>query len=260
MVTHGGGSTAIGGGMLVGWIFRAIAMAVALVVGTLVVLQARPGGALPPWLLHVEAHLARAAAPAETHVIGPVVDELAMRQVIVEVGPHWPALAVMFFLFFASLSRIAPPAGWAAQAAMWAWSAVCALVAGAVAGTFVPGEARLLWWALGGVALWNLGAQLVVTRFSLSSFAALGLFGLFAAMAFAVIPGTLHPVPDAPLPGLAGTAVVASAFALGLMGLATFGDDRQQGAAAWLNDRFTREGMTMLSVIAAIALAQAGLA
>lgn len=246
--------------MLVGWILRAIAMAVALVVGTLVVLQARPGAAMPSVLLQVEAQLARAAGPVKTHVIGPIIDELSMRHINVDVGPHWPAMAVMFFLFFTSLSRMAPPAGWAAQAAMLAWSVVCALAAGAVAGTFVPGEARLLWWALGGVALWNLGAQLVVTRFSLSSFAALGLFGLFAAMAFGVIPGTLHPVPDAPLPGLAGTAFVAGAFAIGLLGLATLGDDRQQGAAAWLNDRFTREGMTVLSAIVAISLAQAGLA
>jgi hypothetical protein len=99
----------------------------------------------------------------------------------------------------------------------------------------------------------------VITRFSLSAFAALGLFLLFAAMAFGLVPGRLHPVPDAQSPGLAGTAVAIGALALGLMGLATFGDGRQ-GADAWLGDRYTREGLSMLAVLAAIMLATAGLA
>lgn len=250
----------MGGGMGVGWIFRAIAMTVALVVGTLVVQVATPGAAMPSFLSAVEAHMAQGTAPIGIYLINPITDALRLQGVVFEVRPHWPAMAVMFFVSFLSLSRILPPVGIGAQAMLLAWSLVCATAAGAAAGTIGLGEARLMWWVLGGVALWNLGLQLVITRFSLSVFAACGLFALFAAMSFGVIPGRLHPVPDALSPGLAGAAVAATALSLGLMGLATFGDDRWQGAGAWLGDRYTREGLSILAVVAAIMLAHAGLA
>jgi hypothetical protein len=245
--------------MGVGWILRAMAMAVALVVGTLVVLKALPGAALPPALAGVDAFMVQAAEPVDAHLIAPVVEVLRQEAILVEVQPHWSAMAVMFFLLFISIGRISPPHGAGAQVMLFAWSLVCAMAAGAVAGTFGMGEARLMWWALAGIALWNLGLQLVITRFSLSAFAALGLFATFAAMSFGVIPARLHPVPEALSPGLAGTAVAISALALGLMGLATFGD-RGQGAGAWLGDRYTREGLSMLAVLAAIMLATVGLA
>lgn len=245
--------------MGVGWILRAMAMAVALLVGTLVVLKALPGAALPPALAGLDAFMMQAAEPVGAHLIAPVVEVLRQESIIVEVRPHWSAMAVMFFLLFISIGRISPPHGAGAQVMLFAWSLVCALAAGAVAGTFEMGEARLMWWALAGIALWNLGLQLVITRFSLSAFAAVGLFATFAAMSFGVIPARLHPVPEALSPGLAGTAVAISALALGLMGLATFGD-RGQGASVWLGDRYTREGLSILAVLAAIMLATAGLA
>lgn len=245
--------------MGVGWILRAMAMAVALVVGTLVVLKALPGAAMPPLLAGIDSGLAQAANPVATHLIAPAVETLGAHGIRVDVQPHWPATAILFFLLFASISRISPPQGRAAQVMLLIWSLVCATLAGAVAGTFALGDARLMWWALAGIALWNLGLQLVITRFSLSSFAAVGLCATFAAMAFGAIPARLHPVPDAGSPGLAGTAVAISTLALGLMGLATFGD-RGQGAGAWLGDRYTREGLSMLAVLAAIMLATAGLA
>lgn len=254
-----GSGAAIGGGMGVGWILRAVAMAIALVVGTLVVLKALPGAAMHPLLSAIEAQLVSASAPVETYLIAPVAGRLGQHGITSEVAPHWPAFAVMFFLLFISIGRIAPPQGTGAQILQLTWSALCAMIAGAVAGTFGLGEARLMWWALAGIALWNFGLQFVITRFSLSAFAALGLFLLFAAMAFGLIPGRLHPVPDAQSPGLAGTAVAIGALALGLMGLATFGDGRQ-GADAWLGDRYTREGLSMLAVLAAIMLASVGLA
>jgi hypothetical protein len=228
-------------------------------VGTLVVLKALPGAALPPALAGLDAFMMQAAEPVGAHLIAPVVEVLRQESIIVEVRPHWSAMAVMFFLLFISIGRISPPHGAGAQVMLFAWSLVCAMAAGAVAGTFGMGEARLMWWALAGIALWNLGLQLVITRFSLSAFAAVGLFATFAAMSFGVIPARLHPVPEALSPGLAGTAVAISALALGLMGLATFGD-RGQGAGAWLGDRYTREGLSMLAVLAAIMLATAGLA
>ena len=245
--------------MGVGWILRAMAMAVALVMGTLVVLKALPGAALPPLLSAIETQLVSASAPVEAHLIAPVAGRLGQHGITFEVASHWSALAMMFFLLFISIGHIAPPQGTGAQILQLTWSALCAMIAGAVAGTFGLGEARLMWWALAGIALWNFGLQFVITRFSLSAFAALGLFLLFAAMAFGLIPGRLHPVPDAQSPGLAGTAVAIGALALGLMGLATFGDGRQ-GANAWLGDRYTREGLSMLAVLAAIMLATAGLA
>jgi hypothetical protein len=245
--------------MGVGWILRAMAMAIALVVGTLVVLKALPGAALPPALAGIDAFMVQAAEPVDAHLIAPVVDALRRHGILVEVRPHWPAMAVMFFLLFISIGRISPPHGAGAQLMLLAWSLVCALAAGSVAGTFGLGEARVMWLVLAGIALWNLGLQLVITRFSLSAFAAVGLFATFAAMSFGVIPARLHPVPEALSPGLAGTAVAISALALGLLGLATFGD-RGQGAGAWLGDRYTREGLSMLAVLAAIMLATAGLA
>jgi hypothetical protein len=245
--------------MGVGWILRAMAMAVALVVGTLVVLKALPGAAMPPLLASIDSGLAQAAEPVAAHVIAPVVDALGKHGIRVDVQPHWPATAILFFLLFASISRISPPQGTVTQVMLLVRSLVCATLAGAVAGTFSLGEARLMWWALAGIALWNLGLQLVITRFSLSAFAAVGLFATFAAMSFGIIPARLHPVPEALSPGLAGTAVAISALALGLMGLATFGD-RGQGAGTWLGDRYTREGLSMLAVLAAIMLAPAGLA
>jgi hypothetical protein len=245
--------------MGVGWILRAMAMAVALVVGTLVVLKALPGAAVPPALAGIDAFMVQAAEPVGAHLMAPIVDALRHHGILVEVQPHWSAMAVMFFLLFVSIGRISPPHGAGAQLMLFAWSLVCALAAGGVAGTFALEEARLMWWALAGMALWNLGLQLVITRFSLSVFAALGLFATFAAMSFGIIPARLHPVPEALSPGLAGTAVAISALALGLMGLATFGD-RGQGASVWLGDRYTREGLSMLAVLAAIMLATAGLA
>jgi hypothetical protein len=52
--------------MGVGWILRAVAMAIALVVGTLVVLKALPGAAMHPLLSAIEAQLVSAVAPVET--------------------------------------------------------------------------------------------------------------------------------------------------------------------------------------------------
>lgn len=236
-----------------------MAMAVALVVGTLVVLKALQGAAMPPLLAGIEDGLAQVAEPVATHLVAPGVEALGVQGIRVEVQPHWPAAAILFFLLFASISRISPPRGAAAQVLLLIWSFVCATLAGAIAGTFALGDARLMWWALAGIALWNLGLQLVITRFSFSAFAALGLFATFAAMSFGIIPARLHPVPEALSPGLAGTAVAIGALALGLMGLATFGDGRQ-GVQAWLGDRYTREGLSILAVVAAIMLATAGLA
>lgn len=213
--------------------------------------------ALPLALARLDGFIDGVLAPVQVHGVQPLLAAAAARGLPLALQPHAGEAVVLFLLLFLSLQNLVPGQGMVPTAVRVFWSVVAALAAGFAAGTVPLDDPRLAWMVLAGIALWNAGLQLALAHAGSSAFASVGATGLLLAMGQGLVPVHFMPALMPPPAGITGTA--SSLAILGLVlaagGALAAGDGTTAGLRAWLADRWTHEGLSILLVVVGAALA-----
>lgn len=233
--------------------------AIALAVALAVMAAHAPGAAVPPALAPLDRALDALLAPVQVHLVEPLRAAAAARGHQLDLQPHAGEAVFLFLLLFLSLQNLVPAQGAMPTAARVLWSLVAALAAGLAAGTVPAAEPRLAWMALAGLALWNAGLQLALAHFGSSAFASVAAAALLLAMGQGLVPVHFMPAMMPAPAGMTGTgwglAILGLVLAAG--GAFAAADGAQAGLRAWLADRWTHEGLSILLVVAGATLALA---
>jgi hypothetical protein len=215
--------------------------------------------ALPLALARLDGFIDGVLAPVQVHGVQPLLAAAAARGLPLALQPHAGEAVVLFLLLFLSLQNLVAGQGMTPTAARVLWSVVAALAAGFAAGTVPIDAPRLVWMVLAGIALWNAGLQLALPHAGSSAFAGVGATGLLLAMGQGLVPVHFMPALMPAPAGVTGTGLGLATLGLVLAagGALAAARDAQAGLRAWLADRWTHEGLSILLVVAGAALALA---
>lgn len=205
----------------------------------------------------LDTMITRAFEPIGQHAVAPAFELFHKRHIYPELQGHWMWAVTLLWLLFIAMLQLSREQGVTAYGLNLVWAAICAMAAGVMAGSVPLSDPRWMWCGLAGLALWNLGLQVVLTSFGSEAFAGIGLFAFLALIAAGRIPAHIEFVPPAASAGLLCAALATTLLGAGLLAFGAFNSSGkgEDGFGAWLGDPCTREGLSILSVIGGAAVA-----